>query len=90
MQSVGRLYQTGDLVDVRQSSSIGTLASCPDGNAIVVTASRLHCIKISSIGGDLPAGCNPYYQILKLMSRGMRYCNVHSGNVHLISPVCSE
>jgi hypothetical protein len=88
MQSVGRLYLAGDLVDVRQSSSIGT--NCPDGSAIVVTASRRHCIKISSLGGDLPAGCNPYYQILKLMSRGMRYCNVHSGNVRLISPVYSE
>jgi|LWDU01.1.fsa_nt_gi hypothetical protein len=88
MQNTVRPYQSGDLVDVRQSNYMGT--NCPTGNAIVVTASRRHCIKISSLGGDVPAGCDPYYQILKLMSRGMQYCNVHSDNVRLMSPVHSE
>ena len=79
-----RRYRAGDLVYVRHEDR-EMFIPCPAGQAVVLKASDLHSIKLSSIGGDLPEGCMPYYQILKVMSAGKSYYNVHSHNVQLLS-----
>lgn len=74
------MYQTGDLI----------LVSDWVEPAIVVTASRWHCINIGSLVGSPPPGCDPYYQILKILQRGKQHCNVHSHNVRLLASTPPE
>ncbi len=85
MKRLERLYRRGDLVEVHHSQT-----PCNTGTAVVVSASRAHCINIGSLGGSLPEGCNPYYQILKLLSRGKEHVNVHSHNVRLLAAAPKE
>jgi hypothetical protein len=79
-----RAYRKGDLVQVEHQDKSMFIA-CPTGQAVVMKASQWHCQALKSIGGDLPEGCDPYYQILKVMSSGKTFYNVHSHNVVLLS-----
>ena len=79
-----RAYKKGDLVHVEHQDKTMFIA-CPAGQAVVLRASDWHCQNLQSIGGALPEGCNPYYQILKVLSGGRSYYNVHSHNVKLLS-----
>lgn len=85
LREKSRMYREGDLVYVTLKEDNIMFVPCPTGQAVVLKASMLHSIKLSSIGGDLPKGCQPYYQILKVMSGGKSYYNVHSHNVRLLS-----
>ena len=85
LKEKSRPYREGDLVYVTPIENDIMFIPCPAGQAVVMKASMLHSIKLSSIGGDLPKGCQPYYQILKVMSGGKFYYNVHSHNVRLLS-----
>jgi len=80
-----RVFRAGDLIHVIHEDRT-MFIPCPTGQAVVLKASKVHSIKLSSIGGDLPKGCTPYYQILKVMSAGKSYYNIHSHNVRLLSP----
>jgi hypothetical protein len=79
-----RLYRAGDLVYVKHKDR-EMFMPCPPGQAVVMKASGLHSVKLSSMGGSLPPGATPYYQILKVMAAGRSYYNVHSHNVRLLS-----
>jgi len=81
---VKRLYRKGDLVFIEHMDT-AMFIPCPSGQAVVLRASGIHCQNLQSIGGTLPDGCDPYYQILKVMSQGRSYYNVHSHNVRLLS-----
>lgn len=83
-RKVQRAYKKGDLIHVKHVDQEMFIA-CPAGRAVVLRASSWHCINLNSIGGSLPAGCDPYYQILKVLSQGKSYYNVHSHNVKLLS-----
>ena len=79
-----RAYKKGDLIHVKHEDK-EMFVSCPTGRAVVLRASSGHCVKLNSIGGSLPDGCDPYFQILKVLSQGKSYYNVHSHNVKLLS-----
>ncbi len=84
MTRLQRAYKKGDLIHVTHRDGSMFIA-CPVGQAVVLKASNWHCINLNSMGGSLPAGCDPYYQILKVLSSGKSYYNVHSHNVKLLS-----
>ena len=79
-----RAYRKGDLVFIKHLDT-AMFVPAPAGQAVVLRASDWHCQSLQSMGGTLPAGCDPYYQILKVMSGGRSYYNVHSHNVKLLS-----
>jgi hypothetical protein len=79
-----RAYRQGDLVHVEHRDKT-MFISCPTGRAVVMRASGWHCHSLQSIGGSLPDEFDPYYQILKVLSAGRSYYNVHSHNVKLLS-----
>ena len=79
-----RAYKKGDLVHVEHQDKTMFIA-CPTGRAVVLKASGWQWQKLKSIGGDLPEGCDPYSQILKVLSMGKTFYNVHSHNVMLLS-----
>ena len=79
-----RAYQKGDLIHVQHVDK-EMFIPCPNGQAVVLKSSHWHCINLFSTGGSLPDGCSPYYQILKVLSQGRSYYNVHSHNVKLLS-----
>ena len=83
LSTLDRAYVTGDLVEVMKADKS---IQCPVGQAVVLKASDWHCINLKSQGGAYPPGGTPYYQILKVMSGGQSYYNIHSHNVRLLSP----
>jgi hypothetical protein len=85
LREKSRQYRPGDLVHVTLRKDNIMFMPCPTGQAVVMKASMLHSISLSSIGGSLPKGCQPYYQILKVMAAGKSYYNIHSHNVRLLS-----
>ena len=85
LKEKSRPYREGDLVYVTLREDNIMFMPCPTGQAVVMKASMLHSISLSSIGGSIPKGCQPYYQILKVMSAGKTYYNIHSHNVRLLS-----
>ena len=84
MRQLQRAYKKGDLIEVVKADS-AMFIQCPVGQAIVLKASEWHCLNLKSQGGSLPRGETPYYQILKVMSQGRSYYNIHSHNVKLLS-----
>ena len=85
LSTLDRAYVTGDLVEVMKADK-SMFIQCPVGQAVVLKASDWHCINLKSHGGAYPPGGTPYYQILKVMSGGQSYYNIHSHNVRLLSP----
>lgn len=80
-----RAYKSGDLVRVLYNPASIDFIPCPPGTGVVVRASGWHAVAPNSVAGDVPAGCRRYYQILKVLSGGKTYPNVHSHNVVLLS-----
>ena len=85
IRKLDRAYRTGDLIEVVNADD-RMFVQCPVGQAVVLKASDWHCGKLTSNGGGMPAGASPYYQILKVLSNGRSYYNIHSHNVRLLSP----
>ncbi len=85
VSKLDRAYRAGDLIEVVKADE-RMFVQCPVGQAVVLKASDWHCINLKSHGGAHPPGGTPYYQILKVMSGGRSFYNIHSHNVRLLSP----
>ena len=85
VSKLDRAYRAGDLIEVVKADE-RMFVQCPVGQGVVLKGSDGHCINLKSHGGALRPGVTPYYQILKLMSGGRSFYNIHSHNVRLLSP----
>ncbi len=85
VRKLDRAYRAGDLIEVVKADT-SMFIQCPVGQAVVLKASDWHCINLKSYGGACPPDFTPYYQILKVMSGGQSFYNIHSHNVRLLSP----